>query len=325
MTTYIIQRVLGMIPTWILIMFAVVSMTRFIPGDIVDLLLSEQGGVNAAGQLAVDRAILEERLGLNQPVHTQFFKYVVGVARGDLGTSLWDQQEVTTLIQRRIPVTAEVALIAIVTSVLISIPLGVVAAVKRDTMLDYLLRSVSILGISIPGFAIGTAIIIFPTIWWGITVSLRYRSFSEDPLQHLQLIIPPAIVLGTELSAGVARLVRTQMLEVLQEDYIRTARSKGVRERVVIFKHALKNALIPVVTVLAFQVSALLGGSVVTETIFNLPGLGRLLVGSIASRDYPIIQGIVVMTSVFVMITSLLVDISYGLLDPRARLHGSAG
>ena len=324
MTTYIIRRILGMIPTWLIIMFAVVSMTRFIPGDIVDLLLSGQGGVNAAGTLAIDRAILEKRLGLDQPVQVQFANYVVGVTRGSLGNSLWDQQEVTKLIRERIPVTIEVALVAIVTSVLISIPLGVVAAVKRDTVTDYLLRSVSILGISIPGFAIGTAILIFPTIWWGIAISLRYRSFSEDPLLHLQLIIPPAIVLGTELSAGVARLVRTQMLEVLQEDYIRTARSKGVRERVVIFKHALKNALIPVVTVLAFQVSALLGGSVVTETIFNLPGLGRLLVGSIANRDYPIIQGIVVMTSVFVMITSLLVDISYGMLDPRARLHGSA-
>ena len=190
--------------------------------------------------------------------------------------------------------TGQVALLAIIVSVSLAIPIGVISAVKRDSGLDYFLRSSSILGISIPGFAVGTAIVIFPTLWFGWTVSFKYVSFAEDPIGHLKLIIPPAIVLGTQLSASVARLTRTQMLEVLQEDYVRTARAKGLPDRIVIVKHALKNALIPVVTVLGFQVSALLGG-------------------------YPVVQGIVVLTAIFVMMMSLMVDISYGFLDPRAR------
>jgi len=171
----------------------------------------------------------------------------------------------------------------------------------------------------VPGFAIGTAIVIFPTLWWGVTVSFKYVSFAEDPIQNMKLIIPPAVVLGIQLSASVARLTRTMMLEVLQEDYIRTARAKGLREPKIIVKHALKNALIPVVTVLGIQITNLIGGSVITETIFALPGLGRLMVSAISSRDYPVVQGIVVMTAVFVMLMNLAVDVSYGYLDPRAR------
>ncbi len=319
MGKYVIQRLIGMIPTWLLIMFMVVFMVRLIPGSIVDLLLEEQGGGGKYSD-GIGRADIEKRLGLSDPVYIQYIKYVGGVVRGDFGNSLWDQQPVTKLIAERVPVTAQVALLAIVTSIMIAIPVGVVSAVYRDKPLDYLLRSVSILGISIPGFAIGTAIVIFPTLWWGVTVSFKYVGWAEDPIAHIKLIIPPAIVLGTQLSASVARLTRTMMLEVLQEDYIRTARAKGLHEPVVVLKHALKNALIPVVTVLAFQVNALLGGSVVAETIFAIPGLGRLLTGSITSRDYPIVQGIVVMTSMFVMLIALLVDLSYGYLDPRARL-----
>jgi peptide/nickel transport system permease protein len=319
MGKYVLRRLIGMVPTWLIIMFMVVFMVRLIPGNIVDILLEEQGGTGNYKE-GVGKAELEKRLGLSDPVYVQYLRYVGGVVRGDFGHSLWDQQPVTKLIAQRVPVTAQVALVAIVTSIMVSIPVGVLSALFRDRPIDYLLRSISILGISIPGFAIGTAIVIFPTLWWGMTVSFKYVSFAEDPIGHLKIIIPPAMVLGTQLSASVARLTRTMMLEVLQEDYIRTARAKGLHEPTVVMKHALKNALIPVVTVLAFQISGLLGGSVVTETIFAIPGLGRLLVGAISSRDYPIVQGIVVMTSMFIMITSLAVDVSYGYLDPRARL-----
>ncbi|RLT34692.1 MAG: ABC transporter permease [Chloroflexi bacterium] len=319
MAKYVIQRLIGMVPTWLIIMFAVVSMVRLIPGSIVDLLLADQGGQTASSSAKIERAELEHRLGLDRPVYVQYLSYVGGVVRGDFGNSLWEATPVSTLIAQRVPVTGQVALLAIIVSVSLAIPIGVISAVKRDSGLDYFLRSSSILGISIPGFAVGTAIVIFPTLWFGWTVSFKYVSFAEDPIGHLKLIIPPAIVLGTQLSASVARLTRTQMLEVLQEDYVRTARAKGLPDRIVIVKHALKNALIPVVTVLGFQVSALLGGSVVAETIFAIPGLGRLLTAAITARDYPVVQGIVVLTAIFVMMMSLMVDISYGFLDPRAR------
>jgi len=307
-----------MVPTWLIIMFMVVFMVRLIPGSIVDLLLQDQGG-GGSYQAGIDRAQVEHRLGLDQPVYVQYVKYVAGVAQGNLGASLWDQQSVVSLIAQRVPVTAQVALVAIITSVFVSIPIGVISAVRRDSPVDYLLRSISILGISVPGFAIGTAIVIFPTLWWGVTVSFKYVSFAEDPIGHLKLIIPPAMVLGVQLSASVARLTRTMMLEVLQEDYIRTARAKGLQEPKIVVKHALKNALIPVVTVLGIQITNLLGGSVITETIFALPGLGRLMVSSIGARDYPVVQGIVVLTAIFVMCMNLAVDVSYGYLDPRAR------
>lgn len=318
MAKYVLRRLIGMIPTWLIIMFMVVFMVRLIPGSIVDLLLQDQGG-GGSYQAGIDRAQVEHRLGLDQPVYVQYVKYVAGVAQGNLGASLWDQQSVVSLIAQRVPVTAQVALVAIITSVFVSIPIGVISAVRRDSPVDYLLRSISILGISVPGFAIGTAIVIFPTLWWGVTVSFKYVSFAEDPIGHLKLIIPPAMVLGVQLSASVARLTRTMMLEVLQEDYIRTARAKGLQEPKIVVKHALKNALIPVVTVLGIQITNLLGGSVITETIFALPGLGRLMVSSIGARDYPVVQGIVVLTAIFVMCMNLAVDVSYGYLDPRAR------
>jgi len=318
MAKYVLRRLIGMVPTWLIIMFMVVFMVRLIPGSIVDLLLQDQGG-GGSYQAGIDRAQVEHRLGLDQPVYVQYVKYVAGVAQGNLGASLWDQQSVVSLIAQRVPVTAQVALVAIITSVFVSIPIGVISAVRRDSPVDYLLRSISILGISVPGFAIGTAIVIFPTLWWGVTVSFKYVSFAEDPIGHLKLIIPPAMVLGVQLSASVARLTRTMMLEVLQEDYIRTARAKGLQEPKIVVKHALKNALIPVVTVLGIQITNLLGGSVITETIFALPGLGRLMVSSIGARDYPVVQGIVVLTAIFVMCMNLAVDVSYGYLDPRAR------
>jgi peptide/nickel transport system permease protein len=314
--TYIIRRLLLMIPTVLLLVLIVVVMIRMIPGNIVDLLL-EESGAGGAGQL--DRQMIEERLGLNRPIYQEYVDYVLGLVRGDLGNSLWDQRPVRDAIWDRVPVTMEVALIAIAMSVIVSIPIGVISAVRQDTFFDYLLRSISVLGISVPNFAIGTAIVVFPAIWWGWSVSFRYVTFAEDPIKHLTIVFPPAAVLGIQLSASVARMTRAMMLEVLQEDYIRTARAKGLHEFRVVSGHALKNALIPVVTLLGLQVTFLIGGSVITETIFALPGLGRLLLEAIGSRDYPIVQGIVVVIGTFVIFVNLLVDLSYGLLDPRVK------
>ena len=316
MGTYIIRRLLLMVPTVLLLVLIVVVLIRLIPGSIVDILLEESG---AGGAAELDRKMIEDRLGLNDPIYEEYIEYVIGLVRGDLGNSLWDERPVRDAIWGRVPVTMEVALIAIIMSVIISIPVGVISAVRRDTFFDYLLRSISIMGISVPSFAIGTAIVVFPAIWWGWSVSFRYVTFTDDPIKHLTIVIPPAMVLGIQLSASVARMTRAMMLEVLQEDYIRTARAKGLREFKVVLGHALKNALIPVITVLGLQVTFLIGGSVITETIFALPGLGRLLLEAIGSRDYPIVQGIVVVIGTFVIFINLLVDLSYGLLDPRVK------
>lgn len=320
MTRYFVSRILGIIPTFLLLLFIVVTLIRFIPGDIVDLMLQEQGGSSAgSGTTKLARDIIEERLGLDRPLLVQYGDYIVGMLRGSLGESLWDQRPVINMILSRSAVTLEVAAFAIVVSLLIALPVGIISAVKQDTPLDYIVRSLIILGISVPGFAIATAIVIFPALWWGYSVSFIYTSFTEDPIKHLILITPPAIVLGTQLSASVARMTRTMMLEVMQEDYIRTARSKGLGGSRVIMGHALKNALIPVVTLLGLQITFLIGGSVITETVFVLPGLGRLLLESIGYRDYPVIQGIVVTIGLGVMLINLLIDMSYAFLDPRIR------
>jgi peptide/nickel transport system permease protein len=319
---YIVRRLIAMIPTWLIIMFLVVSLVRLMPGSVIDILLEEQGGQGQlGGRQKIQREELLERLGLADPIPVQYVKYVGNVVQGDFGRSIWSQEPVTKLIAQRIPVTAEVALIAFCTSISIAIPLGVTAAINRDKLPDYILRSISIAGISVPGFAIATALILFPQLWWGWGISFQFVKLTEDPIAHLKILIPPAIVLGVNLSAGSARLTRTMMLEVLQQDYIRTARAKGLQEGSVVLRHGLKNALIPVVTVFGSQIEGLLGGSVITETVFALPGLGRLMVNAINFRDYPVVQGIVVMTAMFLMIMNLLVDLSYGMLDPRVRLR----
>ncbi len=311
-----------MIPTWLIIIFTVIALVRLMPGSVVDILLQEQGGQGQLGGRAnVERNELLKRMGLDVPIPIQYLRYVGGVVQGDFGRSLWSQEPVTRLIAQRMPVTAEVAVLAFTTAVIIAIPVGVLSAIRRDQGTDYLLRGITVAGISVPGFAIGTAIILFPQLWWGWGVSFNYVTLTEDPLAHLKILIPPALVLGIQLSASSARLTRTMMLEVLQQDYIRTARAKGLIESTVIMKHGLKNALIPVVTVFGGQIEGLLGGSVITETIFALPGLGRLMVNSINTRDYPVVQGIVVMTAMFLMMMNLLVDLSYGWLDPRIRLR----
>lgn len=318
MSQYIVRRVLAMIPSMLMLILFVVVMVRLIPGTIVDILLEEQGGVGGEVE-RIDREQLEARLGLDEPVIIQYADYVAGVAMGDLGNSLWDQADVRGMIWTRFPVTAEVGLVAILVAVLIALPVGVISAVKQDTPTDYVVRSASILGISVPNFAIAVSIVIFPAIWWGWSVPSTYSSVFDDPMRHYSVVLPAAAALGVQLSGALARMTRTMMLEVLQQDYVRTARSKGLNERGVIVRHALRNALIPVITLMGLQVSFLLGGSVITETVFALPGLGRLLIGAIASRDYPVIQGIVVVVGFLVLMTNLVVDVAYGYLDPRIR------
>jgi peptide/nickel transport system permease protein len=320
MTRYLVQRLLGVVPTVLLLLLLVVVMVRIIPGNIVDIMLTEQGGARN-----VDREAFERRLGIDEPLPVQYARYTAGVLRGDLGRSLWDQRPVSEMIFRRLPTTLELAFLAMSVSIVIAITFGVLAAIRQDTLLDYVPRSFAVLGLSIPDFALGTMVLVLPTLWFSTTVPLIWHPFSEDPVAHLLQVMIPAVVVGVRFSASVMRLTRTMMLEVLRQDYTRTAWAKGLSERAVVIRHGLKNALIPVVTLLGLELAALISGIVIMESIFAIPGVGRLLIESISARDYPVIQGITVVIGTLVILVNLAVDLSYGFLDPRVRLGGRGG
>lgn len=315
MTRYFVQRLIGMIPTLLLLLFLVVSMVRIIPGSIVDLMLAEQGSARD-----VDRKAIERRLGIDAPVPIQYATYAAGVLRGDLGRSLWSQRPVFPTIMGRLPVTLEIAALAMMVSMSVALIFGVIAAIRQDTLLDYVPRSFAILGLSVPDFVIGTAVLVLPAIFFQTTVPLVWHSFSEAPVLHMIQIGIPALIVGVRLSSSVMRLTRTMMLEVQRQDYTRTAWAKGLKERAVVLRHGLKNALIPVVTLLGIELAVLLSGIVIMENIFAIPGVGRLLLESIAARDYPMVQGITLVIGTLVILVNLGVDFSYAYLDPRVRL-----
>jgi peptide/nickel transport system permease protein len=311
---YIGRRIVGLIPSVLLLLFIVVFMIELIPGDIIDLMLEEKSANNEE-----NRAILSKELGLDKSLPVRYITYIGNAVRGDFGESLWTKRPVTEMIMGRLPATVEIGVLSILIGSVVGIFVGAVSAVKQDSALDYTLRSVSTLGISVPNFAIATAVVVLPALWWGITPNLRYVRFTEAPWDHMKIIILPSLVLALGLSTSLMRISRTTMLEVMRQDYIRTARAKGIKESKVIVSHAMKNAMIPVITLLGLQIAFLLSGSVITETVFAIPGVGRLLVASIASRDYPVVQGIVVMIALFVMFTNLVIDVSYAWLDPRIK------
>lgn len=314
MVKYITRRIAGLIPTLMILLFLVVIMVELIPGDIIDLILEEKFSKDDEARL-----LLERELGLDKPLMLRYLGYVAGVLRGDLGESLWTGQPVAGLIIQRAAPTIEIGVLSIIIGASMGIAIGMISAVRQDSFLDYGLRSVAILGLSVPNFAIATAYVVFPAIWWGVAPNMRYVGFTEAPIEHIKIILPPAIILGISLSATLMRLTRTTMLNELRQDYVRTAHSKGLLSRYVILRHVLKNALIPVITLLGLQIAFLIGGSVITESVFAIPGVGRLLLSSIANRDYPVIQGIVVIIGLFVITTNLLIDLSYAWLDPRIR------
>jgi peptide/nickel transport system permease protein len=226
-------------------------------------------------------------------------------------------KDITDEIFQRLPITFELGLMSLIIGILISIPIGVFAAIRQDSIPDYILRSISILLIAIPGFWLGTMIMIYPSIWWGWSPPMQLISFAKDPIGNLGMFLIPSLVLGTSMTGSSMRMTRTMMLEVLRQDYIRTAWAKGLSERVIVIRHALKNALIPVVTIIGMQLPILIGGSVIIENIFQLPGIGRLLLDSLSARDYPIVSGINLILATFVVFANLAVDLTYGLLDPR--------
>ena len=319
MRAYVIRRVLLLIPTFFLLTILVFLSVRFIPGDAVDTLLyrMEDG---AGGGTHIDRAELERRLGLDVPVPVQYGRWIGGILlRGDLGKPLLKAEPVGQLIAGRLPTTAELGLVALIVGVLIGVPTGIYSAVRQDTVGDYVGRSFAIFGLATPNFWLATIILIFPAIWWGWSPPLRLVRLGDDFVRHFSVFIIPGLILGTYLAASTMRMTRTMMLEVLRQDYIRTAWAKGLRERLVILRHVIKNALIPVVTLVGLQIPIIVGGSVIMEQMFAIPGLGRLMIDALIDRDYPIISGINLFFAVAVMVINLLVDVLYAYLDPRVH------
>jgi len=311
MRLYILRRLLVAIPSLLIASLIVFTLPRLIPGDVVQLMLEEK----AYGK---DLEDLRAKLGLNRPIYVQYFDWMGSLARGQFGESLWTRQPVLSELARRLPVSATLGAMATIVAILIGVPIGVVAATRQDGVLDFFARSAAILGLSIPGFVLAILATLLPAIWWGWTPP-GFVEFAKDPARHLAQFILPALILGVASAAGIMRLTRGMLLEVLRQDYVRTAWAKGLRERVVVLKHALKNALIPVVTVLGLQVAGIAGGAVIIEWIFGIPGMGQFLVDAIVQRDYPVIQGINLVIVTIIVLMNLTVDLVYAVLDPRIR------
>ena len=331
MRAYIIRRLLLIIPTLFILSILVFLSVRFIPGDVIDVM----AGTIDSTQMDLDREAVERILGLDVPVYVQYGRWIGvlptpdwitkeshfnGILQGTLGQSLiGGQRPIEEQILAKLPVTIELGVLAIVIGLVIALPVGIYSAIRQDTATDYVGRTAAVIGLATPNFWLAIMVTLYPAIWWGWSPSVEYIPLVEDPLGNLGMFIIPAVILGTASAAATMRMTRTMMLEVLRQDYIRTAWSKGLKERVVIVRHAVKNALIPVVTLIGLQLPLLVGGSVIMENIFNLPGLGRMFLDSLEARDYPVIQGVNLFFATVVMLIILVIDVIYPYLDPRVR------
>jgi peptide/nickel transport system permease protein len=313
MQRYVVQRVALLVPTLFLVTVFVFMILRAVPGDTVTALLGE---VQYSKQ---DEAAVRERLGLDRPVIEQYVTWIGGVVRGDFGVSLYRGYDVLPEILKRLPVTVELGLFAFVTTILVGFPIGVLSAVRQDTAVDYVGRSMAITFLSIPGFWLATIVIVIASLQFNWAPTFQYIPISEDVVGNLKQFVLPGVLLGVGNAAIIMRMTRAMLLEVMRSDYIRTARAKGLRESRVIFGHALRNALLPVITLMGLTIANLLGGTVIFEQIFGLPGMGRLLISSITFRDYTMIQGINLILATWIMMINLLVDLSYAYVDPRVR------
>ncbi|MDD5288224.1 MAG: ABC transporter permease [Dehalococcoidales bacterium] len=314
MRSYLIRRLLLIIPTLLIVSLLVFFISRSIPGSVIDMMMSQQ-------EFATEntREEIVHRLGMDVPMYVQYFRWMGTVLQGDLGQSLWSNRRVVDELALRWPVTLELAVMALVTSQLIALPIGIYSAIRQDTIGDYFSRSFAIACIATPSFWLGTLVMVFPSVWWGWSPPMSYIPFARDPAGNIVQFIIPAFILGMVLSGSTMRMTRNMMLEVLRQDYIRTAWSKGLRERSVVARHALKNALMPVITVVGLQIPIVMGGSIVLERIFVLPGIGSLLIEVLVQRDYSMLSGINLAMASVVLIINLLVDLTYGYLDPRVH------
>ena len=319
MRDYIIRRLLLVIVTLWLVSLIVFMMLQMIPGDIVDSMIAE---LERRGRAGVDRETLVRMLGLDVPVYVQYGRWIRDIVlHGNLGVALTHGLPVTEQIFSRIGVTLELGILAIIIAVLISLPIGILSAIRQDTFGDYVGRSVAIIFIAAPSFWVATLIFLYPSLIWNWSPSVDLVPFTENPIANLKVYAIPSFILGMAMAGTAMRMTRTMMLEVLRQDYIRTAYSKGLRERIVVVRHALKNALIPVVTVLGAELPVLVGGSVIIEQIFALPGMGTLLIDMLHRRDFTMVAGINIIVATAVVLANLAVDLSYAYLDPRVRFR----
>ena len=320
MRAYLIRRVLLVIPTLFVVTILVFLSVRFIPGSVIEVMAARIG---YEGGGMIDIAAAKKRLGLDVPVPVQYGRWIGNlVVRGTLGSSLYGGSSLDTveaMMASRIGVTLELGLLAILTGLIIAVPIGIYSAIRQYTVADYAGRSVAIIGLATPNFWLALLVIIYPAIWWGWTPPIIHVRFGVDPLANLTMFLFPALILGTYLAASTMRMTRTMMLEVLRQDYVRTAWAKGLEERKVVLRHAVKNALIPVVTLVGLQLPIIAGGSVIIETIFNLPGLGRLMLSALNLRDYPVVSGVNLFFASVVVLINLATDLAYAYLDPRIR------
>ena len=318
MLDFLVRRAAISVVTLFLITLIVFTGVRMIPGDPARVM---------AGTDADEAGLQEirEKYGLNDPIPVQYFRWLGLALRGDLGESIRTREPVVKTVAVKLPITIQLACFSLIIAIGIAIPAGIFSAVRRNTVWDLLANAVSLCGVSIPSFWLGIMLILFLSVRLHLLPASGFVPFFQDPLQNLQRMLMPAFVLGAALAAVLMRQTRNSMIEVMSANYIRTAYSKGLAERVVVFRHALRNGLIPIVTILGLQMGALMGGAVVTEQIFVVPGFGRLIVEAVFTRDYPLVQGVVLITASTYVLINLLVDVSYSLLNPRIRVKGSAG
>ena len=318
MLRYTANRVLLMIPTLLGVAVLVFFMLRVVPGDVVEIKLRGDGGTVSQETIEMER----KRMGLDKPLVTQFGEWMVGMAKGDFGVSMWTERPVIEEISLRLQLSLQVALMATLIAVLLAIPMGTLAALFRDTWIDYTVRILTIGGLSIPSFWFGMLIMLTLLGLFNWLPPITFTPIYVDPIANLTQLIWPAMAVGYRYCAVVARMIRSSLLEVLNEDYIRTARAKGVYEKLVISRHALRNALLPAITVIGLEFTFLIGGLVVTEQVFNLNGIGQLFVQSVSRNDFTLIQGMVMLIAAFYVFVNLLIDLLYAVFDPRIR-YGS--
>ena len=314
MVTYLLQRLITALLTLFGMSVVIFVLLRLVPGNIVDILFSSAGFVDPAAKQEIER-----ELGLDQPIPIQYGRWLKEIASGDLGKSYRYDIPAWQVIKPRIPVTAELAILAMLVAVFLGVPTGVLSAVRQDSALDYILRVLSLAGLSMPSFWLGMVIILLLVSWFGWIPSMIYVSPFEDFKAHFLQFLFPSLAVGYRSSALIMRITRSSMLDVLREDYVRTAWAKGQREWIVVFGHALSNATLPIITVIGIEFAFMIGGLVVTETVFNLPGVARYLVDAILWRDYPVVQNLVMFIAIVVVLANLTVDLLYGWLDPRIR------
>jgi peptide/nickel transport system permease protein len=313
LVAYLIRRFVLMLLTLFGISVIIFGLLRIVPGDVVDILFDQAGMIDPAGKLQI-----EKDLGLDKPVPVQYVRWLDGLAHGDLGYSYIDEKPVLEQIAPRIPITAELAVLALAFSVLFGVPLGVISAVRQDAGIDYLCRVVSLSGLSMPSFWLGLMILMGAVFWFGDLPT--YTDMPHGFWARAWLLILPAMAVGFRSSSLVMRLTRSSMLEVMRQDYIRTARAKGASVQSVNYNHALRNAMLPVITVIGIEAAFLIGGLIVTETVFNIPGMAQYLVESIRVRDYPVVQNLVMVIAVVVVVINFLVDMLYAVIDPRIKI-----